>query len=105
MNIHLEQRDGGDLGRYRPDPHSLPEGFDTVAGYVAKNDPGLFEYLTGDPVLSLLEDERALADRAARWGIPALPVPASPAYVSRGIEQQTAFPASLIVSLYEGPLA
>jgi hypothetical protein len=105
MNIYLAERDGGDLARYRPDPGSLPEGFDTVAGYVAKHDPGLFDYLTEDPVLSLLEDERTLAERAARWGVPALPVPASPAYASRGIEQQTAFPASLIVSLYEGGLA
>jgi hypothetical protein len=102
MNIYLKERDAGDLTRYRNDATTLPDGFDTVAGFVAKNDPGLFDYLTEDPVLSLHEDERQLAERATRWGLPMHPVPASPAYVSRGFDRQLAFPAAFIVSLYEG---
>lgn len=73
----------------------LPYGYDTIVGYLAKNDPDQLRSLR-DPVNDTSRDGFACKHKAERQGYSVYKVSAPSALVARGITELNAYPEHIL---------
>lgn len=76
-----------------------PPAFDTVWGFLSKEEPFTLDLMT-DPVLGLLEDQRRAVDLSQRRGIDPVPVAAPPAVARRNIPEVFAVPREVLLDVF-----
>ncbi|MFN4278283.1 MAG: hypothetical protein ACK4FJ_18475 [Ferrovibrio sp.] len=73
----------------------VPYGYDTVLGWLARNEPGILIHLE-DPVEDTKRDGFWLCHRCREQGLNVIRVPAPPGLRQVGIEEVNAYPVELI---------
>lgn len=100
--------EGGELGGVKDTPpmtptevpqspweSPVPEGYDTVVGFIAKTQPSAFE-MFADPATETQHDGFWLKHQASRRGLGVVKVEAPEAFKEMGIEVINAYPLSLL---------
>jgi hypothetical protein len=88
----------GLLGEFRPSEYfspDLPEGFDTVLGYLAKHEPYTLSCID-QFAEATLRDGWWLTHRCRKAGIKPIKVPASLFLVQQGIFEVNSYPVALL---------
>ncbi|MGN6548772.1 MAG: hypothetical protein ACTHJ3_02605 [Pararhizobium sp.] len=73
----------------------VPDGFDTVLGYLVKNNPECLDYMD-DPATATMRDGFWLTHQSSRRSLPVVKVPAPAALGELGITEVNAYAISLL---------